>query len=518
MITHAPPGTRRLTFFALLNLILRISRSKLKLKLCMPLKLSTTFVTFKETCKQFLSVRKTVANYTISKPCKENHLTIVQGKQNTGMDFIMDVQKLHADINWSNGDINYYNFFHPNICHVCKSKNNGVLILCNKCYMISYCSERHKQKDWEEHQQFCAYITEFVKENSSMKWRFCRLETPEWIETRRKFLYVITQRFPRSLEQYEIQMITFAKSCLICHQQINIQPCIRCYSDNFCPIHMEVFFNNHASKCGELMLCLNLDILNIIPTDYKRLIEFPNKSILPDNMLEFVLNCVYCSYRNLDNCNRVFTKFAYFCSDYVSGPFTLFDGMRKAQLLDLPNMAGPQCVIHVISANTIENKYMKAWELLHHLLYRIKKLTIVLIGEELETQNINLESCDSCKSRNQRINVVCRPGSYQEYTSDPMFQQPNIIVIFQAHFDTTNTWQEDSLLTPQRMNCPYILTAGSQSIAVENIINIQKIININPVYNKPNNFKSFYPCRQLHTDNVGYRNSHITVYRNLYLS
>ncbi|XP_032670964.1 uncharacterized protein LOC116844017 isoform X1 [Odontomachus brunneus] len=437
------------------------------------------------------------------------------------MSIILDVQKLHADSNWMSGDINYNNFFYPNICHVCKSKNYGILIECDKCYMISYCSEKHKQKHFKQHEQFCAFITTFLREKSGMdktEWGSRHSETPEWIESRRIFLDVITQRLPRSLETYEIEMIIFAKSCLICHQQIDIHPCKRCYSANFCLIHMEDFFSNHASKCGNLMLCLNLDILNIIPTNFKRLIKFPYDAKSLYNMFEFVYNCVHRSYYDLGNYNRILTKFAYFCSDYVSGPFTLYDVMRNAQLLNLSNMAGPQIVIHVISANSIQKKYMKAWEFLQHVLGEIKELTVVLIGKKLKAQDISLESCDSCKSRNQRTNIVCRPGSYQEYTTDPTFQRPNVIIIFQAHFDTTNTWQEDSLLTPQRMNCPYILTAGSQSIAEENISNIRKIINIDPLYNAPNIFKSFYPCRLLHTDCIGFRNSHVTVYRNLHPS
>ncbi|XP_032670978.1 uncharacterized protein LOC116844022 [Odontomachus brunneus] len=266
------------------------------------------------------------------------------------MDLIIDVQKLHADSNWSNGNINYNNFFHPNICHICKSNNYGNLIKCNKCYMISYCSEKHKQKDLEQHEQFCAYIMEYLEWDNSTELLLRHFGTFEWTESRKKFLSEITQRLPRRLEPYEMQMIIFAKSCRICHQQINIYPCEECYSDNFCIVHMQDFVKNHASKCEKLLLGLNLDILNIIPTEFKRLIEFPNQSKPPGDMYEFVNNCVHCSYRDLDNCNRVFTKFAYFCSDYVSGPFTLFDGMRKAQLYRLPNMAGPQFVIHVISA------------------------------------------------------------------------------------------------------------------------------------------------------------------------
>ncbi|XP_032670973.1 uncharacterized protein LOC116844020 [Odontomachus brunneus] len=433
------------------------------------------------------------------------------------MEINADVQKLYNDSLWINADYNYNNFFHPNICHVCKIVKEK-LIFCHNCYMISYCGIPHRNMHFKQHQQFCIYITKYLRQSGNITWRLRQLETVKWIESRREFLRVIMQQLPHSLEPYEIQMIIFARSCYICHKQIQINYCKKCYSDYYCYNHKQDFDINHASKCEKLLLKLNLDILSVIPTEFQQLITFPNGSKPLEDMNKFVSNCVHSSYRDLGPSNRIFTKFAYFCSDYVSGPFTLYDGMKKSQLLNLPNMVGPQFVIHVISANSIENKYIKAWELLQHVLCEIKELTVVLIGEELKTQNINLKSCDDCKSQIQRISVVSRPGFYHEYTSDPTFQQPNVIIIFQAYFDTTNTWQEDSLLTSQRMNCPCILTATSQSVAEENIKIIRKILNINPIYNGPNNFKSLYPCTQLYNDGIGYRNSHITVYRDLYPS
>ncbi|XP_032690313.1 uncharacterized protein LOC116853359 [Odontomachus brunneus] len=430
------------------------------------------------------------------------------------MEISADVEKLYNDSCWMNGDYNYNNFFNPNICHVCKKKC-GNLMLCDNCYMISYCSYKHKCMHFRQHQQFCAYITQYLRENSGIAWRFHHLETSQWIESRRKFVLAIAQQLPRRLESYEVQMIIFAKSCDICHQQINIFTCRVCYSNNYCFSHILEFQMNHSSKCHELMLCLNLDILYIIPINFKRLITFPTVSTSFAHMNEFLLNNVHCSYKLFASSKRDPTKFAYFCSDYASGPFTLYDGIKKAKLMDLLNRAGSQYVIHVISATSIEYKYMNAWELLHHLLWWIKDVTVVLIGQELRTENINLESCNDCKSRNRRINVVCRSGFYHEYRNDSTFCQPNVIIIFQAQFDTVSAWHEYSLLTSQSMNCPYILTARSQYIADENINYLKNNINIKPVYDGPNNFKSLYPYRQLHGHRVSYRNSHITVYRNL---
>ncbi|XP_032677174.1 uncharacterized protein LOC116846890 [Odontomachus brunneus] len=50
---------------------------------------------------------------------------------------------------------NYNNFFHPNLCHVCKSKDQ--LKLCF-CYMISYCCETHRVQHESQHKEICKII------------------------------------------------------------------------------------------------------------------------------------------------------------------------------------------------------------------------------------------------------------------------------------------------------------------------------------------------------------------------
>lgn len=195
---------------------------------------------------------------------------------------------------------------------------------------------------------------------------------------------------------------------------------------------------------------------------------------------------------------------------------TLYDGMKNANLLHLPDMSRPECVVHVISANSLERKYVPAWELLLHRLTCIKQLTIVLIGPELEDESEDIKVCQICIRRKQKLRFECCPMFYHRYTSSASFQQPNVIIIFQAHFDSMWTWWRSSLLESQRMNCPCLLTAGSQSIAEQNVNDIQKLIDVNPVYSAPNNFRSLVPFRQLHVDYIGYRNSYVNVYQNLY--
>ncbi|XP_032677149.1 uncharacterized protein LOC116846874 [Odontomachus brunneus] len=137
---------------------------------------------------------------------------------------------------------NCNNFFNPNICHVCKS--TIIRIVC-KCNMICYCSKYHQQKYENQHMDMCKSLQRI---QYIYKARFnitLRFNQEEWIKTRKELKTYVRSRLARDLVPYEKQMILFARSCLICHQQIDLSPCLRCYSSNYCDEHREAFQNQH---------------------------------------------------------------------------------------------------------------------------------------------------------------------------------------------------------------------------------------------------------------------------------
>lgn len=408
--------------------------------------------------------------------------------------------------------INYNDYFNPNVCHVCKKTNNGDLILCDQCYMISYCCDLHILMDHTQHQKFCNYIKTYTRIMNGAKWRSIRLSTLEWIQTRYDFLDEMTARFSFSLELYEMQMILFAKSCYLCHQQINLQPCQACYSENYCIEHVEEFpYYHSSSKCKALKLCLNSNILNLDFRAFDReYIQFFDNIVPIEDMESFIMGYVRnCYHRNI----QAWTRDEYIYSEYASGPLTLYDGMKKANLLNILNVE--ECVIHIISVGSVEKKYLSAWEILLHLLHRIKRLTIVLIAKNLEIEGFWLPNCSECVKRNQMFRYECHSMLYNYYMVSPSFRFPNVIVAFQAHFNGFMWSWRNTLLMSQCMNCPYFITAETQTIAEQNIRRIREILFLEPKYNAPNNFKSYIPCRLLCVDDVGYYNSYVTIYEHL---
>ncbi|XP_032681731.1 uncharacterized protein LOC116849062 isoform X1 [Odontomachus brunneus] len=413
---------------------------------------------------------------------------------------------------WLPHRINYNDFFHPNICHFCKKTNNDDLILCNNCYMISYCSDEHLLTDQPLHEVFCSYLKTYTLIKYGHKWRSFRFSEPQWIQSRYEFLCEITKQFI-DLTLHEINIIIFAKSCYLCHQQEFLYYCHTCYSENYCAEHVHNFSNHHSSKCEALKLYLNLNIKNIYFNMYQFIricTEFPDDEKRVENMENFVMG--YAQNSHHTNIREwIYSEYIY--SDYASRSLTLYDGIKKAGLLDTLDVE--ECVLHIISGGFVQKKYVYAWEILLHLLHRIKNLKVVLIGKRLEVGRFNVLPCMNCIKRSLMFTFEIYSLFYDEFMLSPAFHPPNIIIAFQADFKALPWTWKNTLLVSQRIKCPYFLTAASQTIAEANIQIIQESINVEPKYNAPNNFKSYVPCRLLSSDYIGYPNSHVIIYESL---
>ncbi|XP_032685233.1 uncharacterized protein LOC116850728 isoform X3 [Odontomachus brunneus] len=59
----------------------------------------------------------------------------------------------------------YNQFFNPNVCHVCKQPSE-VLVTCNLCYMISFCSEEHRAIHRNSHSEICKTLAMIITDIS----------------------------------------------------------------------------------------------------------------------------------------------------------------------------------------------------------------------------------------------------------------------------------------------------------------------------------------------------------------
>ncbi|XP_032678665.1 uncharacterized protein LOC116847620 [Odontomachus brunneus] len=410
----------------------------------------------------------------------------------------------------------YNNFFHPNICHVCKRSNNGNLISCNMCCMVYYCNDKHRRAHYIQHKELCEHLTQFLREKR--EWGNIRYSHSEWVQDRKEFLDTIETYLLRKLKPYEKQIIIFAKSCIHCHQQNNLNYCLECYSENYCIEHLQEFKDQHTSKCEVLKSCINLDIRYLSFGSFTNNFPSVNVTLLSNDMKEFIIQFVRHStlkaieYWAFDD---------YYYSDYVSNPLTLYYGLNATDLLN-SSTTGCVYVIHVIAANYLDLLYVKAWELFLHCFHRIQELIVIVVGPELEIKSSDVKLCEHCQLHKKMFNFESYSMSYANYIYNDSYKQPNVIM--GIHVDFSNEKTSLTFMLKSRNNnnniYPWLLTTKSKDIARLNMEIMEEFLGIpvKSIHSVKNKFASFKPWRDFETSYVSYRNKYVTIYDYLPLS
>ncbi|XP_032678547.1 uncharacterized protein LOC116847557 isoform X2 [Odontomachus brunneus] len=377
----------------------------------------------------------------------------------------------------------YNKFFNPNMCHVCKMRDHGDFITCDQCYMITYCKTEHQQKDYPHHIQICMAMQTLLKSHPHL-WVTVQLSLEGWNQSRKEF-------------------------------QVNIHPCKKCWSVNYCLDHAEAFTKNHHTKCKDLLLHLTLYLeLRCISVPIIKFCAFPNVCRRVDNMHTFCEQYVRRGYYTIKGYTWITAD--YFYSDYLSAPLTLYYGMKNVNLLKSKNKQN-HYVVHIIAAGLVDREYLPYWELFLHGLPNVKDLKIVLIGSELRAECEDIAVCAKCSTTYRRkLSFECSNMSYHSYMDSNSYQRPNVVVGLQADL---NEWDALSTLLVKIRNvkCPLLLTAKSKLMSQRNVNLIKAFLDttVKFVYHGENKFCSGKPYRDLETDGASYRNKYLVIYPNL---
>ncbi|EFN81815.1 hypothetical protein EAI_15210, partial [Harpegnathos saltator] len=346
-------------------------------------------------------------------------------------------------------------FFNPNICHVCKKVDEGNFVSCDSCGLISYCSEEHKTHHRTEHVKICTVIPQLLQEK--LQRYTCRFsDWQQWIQSRTELLESVEKNIGHVLEPYEKQTILWSKSCDVCHKQVQLKTCQRCFSINYCNEHEEVFRTKHrGSNCDDLVLLLNIDIKTISDRTSNMsygFLQFVNENSKFETMLEFCIEFVISRRKNhMDWLTRDYVR-----SDYLSDPLTIYSGLDRIDFLK--NIIGQCVVIHIVAANSVDVNSLPVWEILLHLLPKIKRLVIVLINPKLHKNIIYQNLCKRCNEEKKVLSFISIPMLYHDFISSPSedYNSPNAIVGFDAKFNKEKTWDK-SLEAIQGSYCPLVL-------------------------------------------------------------
>ncbi|XP_014483425.1 PREDICTED: uncharacterized protein LOC106748971 [Dinoponera quadriceps] len=326
---------------------------------------------------------------------------------------------------------NLYNkFFNPNICHVCKTASDDNFITCDQCYMITYCSEQHKEFHRTQHMQICTVIRSFLRVDEG--WDTRQLSREEWIMLRQEYLSLIKEELRCELLMYEEQMIVFAKSCLICRQQANLSACAMCHSANYCDVHVELFQRCHITNCKELLLSLNLKITSL--NGFKPWTKF-----------------VALSEKNIP-----VVDMETFLKEYMEASSEVDDD--RADIFDM------YCA--------------PVWRLLMHLICETDNLRVVLIGMELKERYrsfvINVAT-ERPERRNQKLIIESCRMLYHDYVCSTLYKIPNIIIGFRMDLTQEDLWL-GIILMLRSQNCPLLLTTACKLKTEQNVSKLKEVL------------------------------------------
>lgn len=402
--------------------------------------------------------------------------------------------------------LQYYEFFHSNVCHICKKSTN--LRECPSCHMIYYCNEQHRIDHEAEHQDICEAIVKLDKQRKVWNSRVMTLEA--WVKFKKENVKSIEQILCRFLEPDEKQMFMFAKSCFICHRQDDVYDlCKQCSSINVCSDHN---LTDAVHACSQLQRALVLDRFNFDKVERSKGIwkghMSTHKYVVLD-MESFITKIVQHSRTTVK-----WTNHDYILTDDFSGPLTLYYMIKRIPLVQ----KGDSFVIHIINGKMMDNRSLLAWELVLHEFCRGTTLTLVMIGPELDDEYCCMDTCLSCDRLAKKFKYKCHKMMY--HTCDKrceLFGPPDVIIMF----DVELKYEEASteiIKACQRQRCPVLLTAKSKIKADDNVMMIRKILDlpIDPLFNEKNKFRSFKPYRNYEDDSVFYPNEYLIFYQNLY--
>lgn len=401
-------------------------------------------------------------------------------------------------------------FFHPIVCHTCKRLNNGKTTLCD-CGMVSYCCRQHLKMDLD-HITICDVIKRYkklVKDKRLHNYRDSPMTN--WRDYQLQRLSIIQKRLSRKMYRYEKEMVLFSRWCCVCYEEKNLKSCPNCFTVDYCKAHRKKI---ELHECDKLKEWLHFEIQAIdvhpVPQYCRGFHDFPDRDDVND-MLSF-----YQTYL-LPQRDAPLTILDTVYSDYLSGPLTVFYGMRDAKLLIAPEKDDTY-VIHLIGTEFENRETLKHWEIFLHIFNTRINLLIILIGFELRSElgdaEGELETCwEKCMPLGHTLRYKHHRMLYQNYVKSNCFIKPDLIVGFQTPIERLNK----NLIAPMTDQfCSIILTAKTKKIGVGLVKKMSELGGTaKPIFHGINNFRAFRPYRTDSKQNVYYRNHYLVVCENL---
>ncbi|XP_035794021.1 uncharacterized protein LOC118467535 [Anopheles albimanus] len=363
--------------------------------------------------------------------------------------------------------------FIATICQVCKNPLK-TFYHCERCKMVSYCGEEHRQADQPAHRDLCAVLCEIAGQRGGHLYQLARkLNVQEYRNLRVHTLNQIELTLKRQLQPYEREIVLFPRICLApdCREwrQELLTECKDCRQVSYCaaqPAHL--LLAAHARWCKAYLLFQKLILRQrilgriepVLPT---RIIT--KSSPLPINIDETIKQLYKSSSALRDEC--VYAVL----SQIATAPLT---ALHAYQRTGLP--FGSTFTIHLVGAELqFEGDTLDKWEAFFlHLVPEVAVLRVVFVGPELNVENLPIDiisrirMCRTCRLKCRVVAFDFQSRTmYHDYRRSSSYQRPNLICFFNPGLHRTtgyagiDSWPE-TIRAATEPGCPILVTAYTE--------------------------------------------------------
>ncbi|XP_011302700.1 uncharacterized protein [Fopius arisanus] len=393
-------------------------------------------------------------------------------------------------------------FYVSSLCLVCM---NICEIRCDDCGMVSYCSEKHRNENKQQHMALCKVLLEIC--GGMEGFSLAKTLPPNLYRSFRiKTISLIENKIMRPLDLWEREIVLYPRICGSCGQVKELICCPTCGVDFYCANHQQ----NHVKWCKDFQVFRKILWMQhkhgFIEPDVP-VVYYKEAHVLPENF-DFL---IYEMYRNSPSYRRIDSYTYASLSHVATAPLTALFAMQKT----IPDWTTrTHFRIHVIGAEfQFECSLLRVWEKLFlHFIPRLKNLTIEFTGPELNLPPApadllgKIKMCRPCKSGGRRIHISFNPRKlYHDLKNE---SPADLICLFnpglyrETGFDNIDTWP-GTIMKFCAEKVPVVITSYTDFEIPRDVDRIKSIGDVKVLLEPQRNpFGAVKPDRNFVSDDV----------------
>ncbi|KAG6451726.1 hypothetical protein O3G_MSEX007328 [Manduca sexta] len=423
-----------------------------------------------------------------------------------------------------NGDFIYkYSFrkvFLQNTCHVCAKELSSIRVPCNFCNLLFYCSIKHKDEDWPQHQALCFAISTIVhvKDQKHIYAEAKNITGQNYRLLRMQMILSCEKVLKRRLVPWEQEALLYPRICadVRCREwrQTRLKDCEGCGQISYCANSLDHLPLSHQRWCKSYALYQKL--VTYQQTKGRLEPKLPTKVMTGDYEIPEKINEVLASmYEEEIDMNDI--QYAAL-TQIATAPLTVAYSHQLYRKVSKPSTNGifkkSSFVIHVLGAELqFEADVLNKWEVFFlHLRPDVTELVVVLISSNLNPGNLPLDLlgkirlCENCHQNKRRVIFSFQDKlSYQEYRTSDDFIYPDIVCAFNASINRSSYYPKDQwpgiISSVMRLRSPFLITSHTPTELHRDLIKVKECGEVKVMVEPQRNyFASVRPDRNFITD------------------